>query len=279
MITLHRVNHSPGLLAPERSLAASEHPLACRIAWASDIRLDLYAGLPAEDQHTTRGNHIERLGAAWARESTADLLLITGGISTSVGLAEQLTDLQRGWGRRIAFVVGDSDRLFSKRAVVDDMLRRLQVEAPGLIWLTEAEPIELSPRCALVGADSFCNTSRANDVRILEQGIRGAEAGERTLLAALALYDEVLFATHDPPWRHLVLPPADRSAWYVQCEAGEMGEMIQRVARAHPRKKVRVLCGAVREAADFDIAPNLACSTAASVERHPTIFTHVDLPR
>ena len=264
--------------------------LASQVAWATDIHTDCYAG------------DIEALGASWAAAYPgADTLLITGDIGTSVNLAEALADLQRGWRGRLAFVLGNHDRWHASFREVDNLIRRLCAERPGLIWLTEAAPIELSPRCALVGIDGFYDCGWGNGAEssrfmndwsaigdlagqrrparaadLQARGHRNAAAGEIILRRALASYDEVLFATHVPPWRDAVIGDPEAYPWYI---ARFMGEMIERVALENPSKKIRVLAGHIHEPRNFDVSPNVSCSTGSAIYRHPAIYTCIDIPR
>lgn len=229
-----------------------------RIAWLTDIHLNLL--LPGQ---------VERF-LAEVRGHRPDAVLIGGDISESPRLVEHLIVLRDGLPCPIYFVLGNHDYF---RGTIGDVRRAVSVlcrEEPNLVWLTESEPIELTPSVGLVGHDGWAD-ARLGDyerslVMMLDYSLIGefagldkrrrwdllqlladdaAHAARGPLLAALARYRHVFFLTHVPPFRDACWYNGQISndEWLPHFTSKAMGEMLLEVMERNPQRQLTVLCG------------------------------------
>jgi predicted phosphohydrolase len=156
----------------------------------------------------------------------SDAVLITGDISDARGISEALGILAKNTDKKIYFVLGNHDRYAGSFQKVEETAKQASSVFPNLVRLTGKEIIPLNNRVALVGIDGWADASagtgaktkvRLNDdnnifdlLFLADQNARfdfmlqlaqGYAATLRpTLASALEKYDEVIVATHVPPF-------------------------------------------------------------------------------
>jgi hypothetical protein len=262
------------------------------LLWATDIHVDKLR-VPGA---------IKAFGEYLAQDyPEPDTLLITGDISEAATLVDHLMQLAEGWGRRIAFLVGNHDFYGASIYGVNRELGML--EHPQLVWLDPADPI-LFDDFALVGRfswyDAHCGDAMKSqvilhdwtDVEELAQVFneyewvyqvdRGSRhpllttlrrmAADSTaeakikLEAALQLHSNVVFATHVAPFRGASWHEGKISndQWLPWFTCRQMGQMLAGVAAAHPDHKILVLCGHNHSAGTYQHAPNLRVLTGGA---------------
>jgi 3',5'-cyclic-AMP phosphodiesterase len=201
----------------------------------------------------------------------ADGILITGDVSSGLGIKQAFTMLSQIVTKPILFTLGNHDRYQSSfdrtEMMVDACVRNL----PNLYRLTGREVIRLAPDHALVGVDGWADglaghgrntTVRINDFPyiydfwevpddnarfdlMLKLARKFTETLRPTLEKALANFRSVLLATH--------VPPFSEAAWHEGrpsepdflpfFSSPTLGDMLTEVAQKYPDGRLRVLCG------------------------------------
>jgi Icc protein len=229
-----------------------------RIAWATDIHLNFLD--PAELAQFCR-----QLAA-----TEADAFVVTGDIAESDDVVAMLRLLEESVARPLYFVLGNHDFYLGSIAEVRREVAALCARSRWLRWLNVAGVVSLGARTALVGHDGWADgragswatsTVRLNDYllihelsglerkRCLEQmqalAAEGALHLRRVLPEALDGHEHVLVGTHVPPfaeacWHEGQLSDGD---WLPHFTSLAAGEAILEAARAHPARRITVLCG------------------------------------
>ena len=257
-----------------------------KLSWLTDPHLD-FAHKPAR-----------KALAAALRQCRPDGLLITGDVAEATTLAEYLEWLADAAACPLYFVLGNHDFYQSSITEVREAVRSLCEADPRLIYLTGAAPSPLTDEVALVGHDGWGDARvgrpmetpvRLRDFDLIEEirwlkqedlverlnalGADAAETLERSLREALGTHRHVLVATHVPPteesaWHEGQGSNADWSPYFV---CGAMGDMLERVAREHPDRRVTVLCGHTHGGGEVWVRPNLQVRTGAAEYGHPRL--------
>ena len=250
-----------------------------KLAWLTDPHLDS-ADKPA---HRALAGQLE--------QCRPDALLISGDIGQAASVIGYLDWLAEVAGCPVYFVLGNHDFYGGSIPVVREAVRAHAAADRRLSYLTGAAAVTLCPEVALVGHDGWgdgrVGRAMESPVRLVDfyeiqelMGLKqaalverleglGAEAAdtlEPTLLAALGSHEHVLVVTHVPPtpesaWHEGQSSDDDWSPFFV---CGAMGAMLQRVAAAHPRRRITVLCGHSHSAGEVWIRPNLQVRTGGA---------------
>ena len=257
-----------------------------KLGWLTDPHLD-FAHPPAR-----------RALAEELWNCSPDGLVVTGDIGEAPTVLEYLEWLAEMAKCPVYFVLGNHDFYRSSIGKVREMVRAHCETASGLFYLTGASAITLTDRVALVGHDGWGDArvgrvmetpvrlrdfDQIEELKGLEQmklverlGALGREAAqtlEKSLGEALEWHDHVLVASH--------VPPTEESAWhegqgsngdwspYFVC--GAMGEMLQRMAQEHPKRRITVLCGHTHSAGEVWLQPNLSVRTGKAVYGEPRL--------
>jgi predicted phosphohydrolase len=259
--------------------------MSYHLAWAADLHLEFLS--PGKFD----------LFLQSLRDVQADGLLICGDISTSPRLRQNLIALST-IGKPIYFVCGNHDYYRGSFDETTAMTKATCREYRALRWLSQGEIIPLTPRAALLGHDGW-GDGRAGlgvrstigmndfvlieDLRILDRGQlftklealgRGsARYADDVIGRAVRQFDHIIFATHAPPFvdaaRHQGAPtPPEFLPFYVNVS---LGEVLLRMARAHPQKQFEVLCGHTHAACEFEAAPNLKVRVAGATYGDPKV--------
>ena len=263
--------------------------MAFRLAVASDTHLN----------YVSSGEATE-LGTSASKLHGADALLLCGDISEATTVEQALIDVDAGFHRPIFAVLGNHDYYGGSFAGVHAKLAVLSKRHPRITWLRTAGVVALTPTTALVGIDGLTDcvhgqplagAARMNDGKYIAD-LRGLEmmrkvevmfsrakvdvaALERNLTKALRKFNEVIVATHVPPFPEMASEkPVDVQSWYV---ARLMGEMLIKVAAKFPTKRIRVRCGHVHRSIAINPAPNLSVTAGLAEYRYPAIHTTLEL--
>ncbi len=116
--------------------------------------------------------------------------------------------------------------------------------------------------------------------RVLQElGDVEAARCDELLTAALATHPQVLVVTHVPPFAaacwHEGRLSDDNWLPYFSCAA--LGEVLRAQARAHPERRLTVLCGHTHGAGEAQIEPNLRVLTGGAVYRRPQLQQVLEL--
>ncbi len=259
------------------------------IAWATDVHLD---HLPTVDGLLAFADELGR--------DNPDAVLLTGDISVSARLEVDLELLVDRLGCPLYFLLGNHDFYGSRIEKVRERVRRFCAEESLLRWLPENGVIPVGERTALIGVDGWADARcgnwsdspvRLSDFVLIEdlvhrtrpelvaklRALGDLEAGRaRALLGeALPEYEQILFATHVPPfeaacWNEGETPgPADNwSPWFV-CIA--VGDVLREMALRWPDRQITVLCGHTHGGGTAQILANLEVVTGEAHYGRPQV--------
>ena len=257
-----------------------------RIVWLTDPHLNF---LPGEAVDIFLGRVADR---------RPDAVLISGDIAESQSVVRYLEWIAVRIERPVYFVLGNHDFYYSSIRQVRDDVRALGRRDPRLVWLNDADVVELAPRVGLVGHDGWAdarlgNYERSlvmmNDYRLIEEFagfskrdrwpllIAEAEAAaahiRRVLPTALGGFPRVLLVTHVPPFREACWHEGKISddEWLPHFSSHTMGEAILEVMRDYPDRELTVLCGHTHGRGETRPAPNVLVLTGGAVYGAPAI--------
>jgi predicted phosphohydrolase len=259
------------------------------LAWATDVHLD---HLPAVEGLLAFADELGR--------ENPDAVLITGDISVSARLEVDLELLVDRLGCPLFFLLGNHDFYGSGIERVRERVRRLCAEETLLRWLPEHGLVRLNDRAALIGVDGWgdarCGNWEHSPVRLSDfvliedlvhrnredlvarlRALGDVEAHRaRALLnQALPKYQQIIFATHVPPfeeacWNEGETPgPSDNwSPWFV-CMA--VGDVLREMAQRWPDRHITVLCGHTHGGGTVQILDNLEVITGEAHYGRPQV--------
>lgn len=234
-----------------------------KLCWASDIHLEFC------DEATKRT-------LAKSLREAGDAVLLTGDISIAPDLVHDLSGLAEVIGERPIFVLGGNhDRYHGTFKSVEEAFSTVTETFTHVRRLTGKEVIPLSEKSCLVGVDGWAdgraglgNRTKAeinDDVCILDLKIveskrdrfklmsewsrEYTETLRPTLISAFSVYEQVVLATHVPPFANACRyqgRPSDPEYLPYFCNV-TLGEMILEVAVGFRGRLIRVLCGHTHE--------------------------------
>jgi predicted phosphodiesterase len=258
-----------------------------RLAWATDIHLNF--ARPRERQAFE-----QQLGA-----QQADALVITGDIAEAPDFDLYLNRLAARFAKPIYYVLGNHD--FYRSTIAETRQRARLTQAH---WLPDKGIVELSATTALIGHDGWADARFGryyqsdvllNDFfligefkglsrserksRMEEFAAETAEYFRETLPAALERYEQVIVATHVPPfgeatWHEGRISDDD---WLPFFSSKAAGDALLDAARRYAKRKIVVLCGHTHGAGFAQIADNLAVHTGGAVYGYPAMQEPFDL--
>ncbi len=256
------------------------------LAWLTDPHLNFLDG-DALDAF------IEALQA-----EPVDGLVLTGDIAEADSVLPIMERLDQRLSYPIYFVLGNHDYYGSSVSETRRAVERWVAGSARSHWLPASGVLGLSETTALIGhsgwgdgriGDFLESNVNLNDYRLIEDlsGLPKSELYERlkqlgdeaavhlkqTLLQALDDYDEVIVATHVPPFLE--------SCWYQEqtvlnewtphftCEA--VGQVLKQVMRDHRNKTLRVYCGHTHNGGVAQVLPNLVVYTGGAEYHRPAL--------
>jgi 3',5'-cyclic AMP phosphodiesterase CpdA len=229
-----------------------------------------------------------------------DALVVTGDISEAPTLTEHLRGLERHLaplGIPIYIVLGNHD--FYHGSIVHGRKAAFALcrKSRWLRYLPGEGIVRLNGSTALVGHEGWAD-GRLGDygrsdvllndyIRIKELagldhrtqrlarlhalGDEAASALEPRLVSALREYENVIVATHVPPWKeacwHQGQLSDDMYLPHFSCKA--MGDMILKAAGKFPKKRILVLCGHTHSAGRARISSNIIAWTGGAEYGQP----------
>jgi Icc protein len=261
-----------------------------RLAWLTDIHLNF---LPPPRIETFLATVREG-----ADGGPPDAVVITGDIAEARDLLPQLRGIEDGLPCPIYFVLGNHDFYFGSIAQVRDDARRLCQSSARLVYLTQADVVELTPGWGLVGHDGWADARLGdyerslvmmNDYRLIGElagvdkrerlpllhalGDEAAAHIRRVLPAALARFPQVLLATHVPPFREACWHQGQWSndEWLPHFSCLAMGRALMEIMSRHPDRKLTVLCGHTHGEGEWQMLDNLRVLTGGAEYGHPAV--------
>lgn len=261
-----------------------------RIAWLTDLHLDVLNAL----------NRFERIDLVCneIKDSSVDAVLITGDISTAWELPDHLQYLATRIQKPIYFVLGNHDFYHSTLTEVRAYIYHFTKESNILNWLTRMGAVELTPMTALIGHDGWADGRlgdyQKSDVdlsdyhiirdffsldkqkrlhKLNQLGDIAADYIRSTLPIALEKYQNVIFATHVPPFKeacwHEGQMTNDDYLPHFACKA--VGDVLRELMSANPERQLTVLCGHTHGEAQIRILDNLLVLTGGAGYGEPRI--------
>ena len=262
-----------------------------RLAWATEIHLD----------HATES---ARRRFCEAVNERADTLVITGDIAESHILGTSLRMLAELTGLPVYFVLGNHDFYRGSVAATRRIVGYVVNDTPGLVYLSQAGVVELTPRTALVGHDGWGDGRLGNldgseeilndfllidelrcwrDMHTLDKpalrralaalGDEAAAYLKSVLIPAAEKHPRVIVATHVPPFREAAWyagqPSNDHFLPFFSCKA--VGDVLLEAARAHPVCQILVLCGHTHSGGEVQVLANLQVLTGPAEYGKPQI--------
>jgi len=230
-----------------------------------------------------------------------DGYLITGDIAESATVCQVLDEFAFENKKKIHFVLGNHDYYRSSISDTRSAVTRLCKGNNRLCWLSDSEPIELTPTTALIGHDgwydgkagnymsSHLSPSGMSDFKLIHDfmglsrtGIlnqmqlladESAEAIGKALATALKGYEEVILATHVPPFREAAWHKGSLSDdnWAPFFSNPTMGAVILDIMSLHPTKKLTCLVGHTHSSGIYSPLPNVTVKTGSSEYYDPTL--------
>lgn len=249
-----------------------------RIAWLTDIHLNFLddAGLD---------KFCETI-----EEAAPDAVLITGDISEAPDLERHLTRVSSPFFFPFFFILGNHDFYRGDIETVRATAKKLGA-GRNLRWLSEAGVVKLGKKAALVGQEGWADGRAGNweasqvflsDYMLIQDLVttdkterrtrmealakRSADALKESMIAAAADHEQVLVATHVPPWREACWHKGKISNddWLPHFASLTMGDAIAEAAQQHPNTQFTVFCGHTHSEGTAQILPNLVCRTGAA---------------
>jgi len=213
-------------------------------------------------------------------------LFITGDTSTGSQLIYHIERLAQEVRKNIYFVLGNHDYYHSSFKETEKNIARLTEKYSNLRYLTKEKVTPISPKTALIGHAGWYDarwrdpwTSMVfiidwyyiKDFRILytfgdclalarERADKSAKIIEKRLLEALSKFDTVYLLTHFPPWpdkSSTLWRKITKDFWMPYNSSKVMAEMLEKVMKNYPEKKLIILAGHTHKKRDEQIAPNV----------------------
>lgn len=255
-----------------------------KIGWLSDIHLNF----PREEQLQA---FLLELAA-----TPVDAWVISGDIAEAPTLSQYLKLLRSSVSVPIYFVLGNHD--FYRSSFTNVNAEVSDIVDGQLNWLTDTEPVLLSPRLALVGDDGWADARlgdpdrssvvlndfyQINELSNLSKPERiaacrdlGDDSASRLLPKleqAVGSARQVVILTHVPPFRGATWHEGRISddAWLPWFSCKAMGEVILECARRHPHSRFTVLCGHSHGKGRYSAATNIFVHTAGAEYGSPKI--------
>ena len=257
-----------------------------RLAWLTDIHLNFL-----------QGHAIYEFFDVVGREKP-DAIVISGDIAEAPSFALYLQEMQEALERPVYFVLGNHDFYRGSLATVRERSAVTMEQAPGVVWLTRAGVVELSDRTALIGHDGWYDGREGDYQRsgvmlndfylvwdflelekperldlIRRLGDEAASHFRKILPEALKSHDQVILATHIPPFREAAWHEGHMSTdeWlpFMCCRAA--GEALREIMSENPDKRLTVLCGHTHGQGETMILPNLQVLTGGAAYRAPAV--------
>ncbi len=217
--------------------------------------------------------------------SQAELVLLTGDISSGKTVCQRLDVLQQKLAIPIYFILGNHDFYASSFDKVRSEVRELCDAESTLIYLHDVELVSLSKEIALLGHDAWADAyagdymaspTRLNDSIMIEDFVTlsklermqlcqelGGEAARllhERLLLAFESHHKAILLMHAPPFQEACLyhDKIANNDWAPHFVCAAVGEMLLQVMAEYSEKQLLVLCGHTHHAAIYSPLDNLS---------------------
>jgi 3',5'-cyclic AMP phosphodiesterase CpdA len=255
-----------------------------RLAWATDVHLN-FLPPPARREF-----------AAEMRAQEPEVVLLAGDIAEAHDLAPILESFAAEVAVPVYYVLGNHDFYGGRIESVRARTRILEESAPTLRWLPSHDVVALTARTALIGHDGWGDTRlgdfdrtpvmlndfvhiedlvtdrRTLRATLMRLGDEAAAHFARVLPEALERFEHVVAVTHVPPFREACWHAGEISNddWlpFFSCKA--VGDVLVHAMRAHPTRRMTVLCGHTHSSGVARILPNLTVHTGGARYGAPT---------
>lgn len=256
-----------------------------RVAWATDLHLP-HASEPAV-----------RAFLSSLRDGS-DSLLLTGDTGVAHSVVADLERILDAFAGPVYAVLGNHDFYGGSIERVSHEVSALSERRPELTFLDRSPPIALSPTTALVGhsgwgdarlgnwRDSRVRLNDSNLIRDLKwlsdherndrlrhMGQRAADHLSAVLPPALDAFQQVIVATHVPPFAeaawHEGKPSHPDFLPFFVCAAA--GAVLAREAERHPSRELLVVCGHTHGSGSVCVLPNLRVTTGGATYGAPAV--------
>ena len=234
-----------------------------------------------------------------------DAAVITGDISTSAHLGVHLRDLAEScFPRPLHVVMGNNDFHGSSIGSVEELVEDVCQKHKNLHHLGYGEIIPLGESSALVGHRGWADGRAGwghrtviesrdhrsiDDLRGLSKmdlfarmehyGRESADYFRKVLPYALSCYQQVIVATHVPPFAEVAQYSGTRCGpthlpHFTNVSAGRA---ILGIARRFPRSQITIICGHTHCATEAKILDNLTVRVGGAQKGHPAIQSILQL--
>ncbi len=263
-----------------------------KLAWLTDIHLD-----HVEASQTDA--FIRRVA-----EMGADIVLLSGDLGEAPSVIGYLKKFDEILDIPVCFVLGNHDFYKGSITAVRNSVRRLVWTRPGLTYLTDAEPIQLTEKTALVGHDGWSDGRygdyAASDIMLndylLINEFKGLNKSTRLELMqwlaeetvthfarvipfAFELADRLLLLMHPPPYREVCLYRGqigdDVHVPHFSCKA--VGDLLRKLMAKYPDKHLTVLAGHTHGGGKCKILPNLEVRIGMAEYGHPAVEEFIEI--
>jgi len=264
-----------------------------RVAWLTDIHLNFL-------DYVDRRQFVQSIA-----DASPDAVLIGGDIGESPDVVEHLEEMADVVRRPIYVVLGNHDFYRGSIAETRERVSELAAGSDHLVYLPDADVVELSPTTALVGHDGWGDARLGdyagsevllNDFFLIDElkqwrlgpweldremlrqtlealGDEAAEHFARVLPSAMESHCRVVALTHVPPFRESAWHEGKWSdeAWlpFFACKA--VGDCFLDLMRDRPDRELLVLCGHTHGSGETQILENLRVLTGGARYRHPKV--------
>lgn len=232
-----------------------------------------------------------------------DGLFLTGDISTASKLEFHLRLFEDLFKGPVYFVLGNHDYYGGALEAVRKATAALCRRSDRLHWLPAAGIMQLSPETCVVGHDGWADGRYGdyansgvmlNDYLEIQDFIQAGSAGRLALLnrlgdqaaaylntilpEALDRYNHVFVLTHVPPFKAACCHAGGASTddWLPHFACRAVGDVLLKQMRAHPARKMTVLCGHTHTRSRVAVLPNLLIKTGGAKYGSPAVQELVD---
>jgi 3',5'-cyclic AMP phosphodiesterase CpdA len=263
-----------------------------RVVWATDIHLNFLGGAGRASFYSS------------IRDHQPDAVFVTGDIAEAPSLVPLLDEMRRAIQVPLYFVLGNHDFYYGSISQVRTSLKNYCQDQSGLIYLSTAGLVELTPTTVLVGHDGWGDGRYGNyhlsPVRLSDQELIAdfQDLDRDAVLAKLhALGDEAAWSLRErftialASYRHVIclthVPPFKEACWYqgkmgnddwlpyFACQA--VGDVLLNVSGERPESHITVLCGHTHHAGIVQLRPNLRVITGSAEYGAPSIQNTFEL--
>lgn len=265
-----------------------------KLAWLTDIHLNFL-----------HENGSRLFGEVIKNEVECEACVITGDIAEGNSLQFCLSEFKAGFEKPVYFILGNHDYYNRSFKEVDDTVKKyLHKPEDGLVWLRISDPIKLNDATCLTGCcgfydgiagkaglsnvgmmdweviKDFCGKKRKDLLSAIKnKAYELSLKAESNLEKACEKYDEIIFATHYPPfpeacWHMGKQSDEDCLPWFTSVT---MGNVLTKVALKYPNKKFTVLCGHTHSEGFYKHFDNLVVYTGKAKYYYPDVYKVLEI--